>query len=112
MVKYKVNKHPYLPIAIARFFDKTVIMPAGIECDPETTLDDIIVIETDIEPKKIEPTLNKEKTWEFKSSSSDGLYVVKENMGKLKCNCPGTWRARDRRCKHIKEVEKELGLVK
>jgi hypothetical protein len=30
----------------------------------------------------------------------------------LKCNCPGTWRAKDRRCKHIKEVEKELGIVK
>jgi hypothetical protein len=43
MTKYKVKKHPYLPIAIVRFTDKTVIMPAGIECHPETTLDDIIV---------------------------------------------------------------------
>jgi hypothetical protein len=45
MIKYKIKKHPYLPVAIVRFFDKTVIMPAGIECHPETTLDDIIVIE-------------------------------------------------------------------
>jgi hypothetical protein len=112
MVKYKVEKHPYLPIAIARFFDKTVIMPAGIECDPETTLDDIIVVETEVEIKLTEPKLKEEKTWKFKSSSSDGLYVVRENMGKLSCDCPGVWRAKDRRCKHIKEVEKELGTVK
>ncbi len=41
--KYKVDKHAYLPIAIARLHNKTVIMPAGIECHPETTLDDIEV---------------------------------------------------------------------
>jgi hypothetical protein len=48
----------------------------------------------------------------FESSSSDGFYQVTENMGKLKCNCMGYFRASDRRCKHIKEVEKELGIVK
>jgi hypothetical protein len=48
----------------------------------------------------------------FESSSGDGFYQVIENMGKLKCNCPGTWRAKDRRCKHIKEVEQELNKTK
>jgi len=44
-MKYKVKKHKYLPIAIVRFNDKTIIMPANIECDPSTTLDDIEVID-------------------------------------------------------------------
>lgn len=42
--KYKIKKHRYLPICIVKFANKTVIYPAGIECHPETTLDDIIEI--------------------------------------------------------------------
>jgi len=57
--------------------------------------------------------IEKQKTWEFKSSSGDGTYIVSLNKnGNPKCNCPGVWRAKDKRCKHIKEVEKELGIVK
>lgn len=109
--KYKVDKHAYLPVAIARMHNKIVIMPAGIECHPETTLDDIEVI--DNSPKINEkPKPREKRTWKFESASSDGFYIVRENMGKLSCNCMGYFRAKDRRCKHIKEVEKELGLVK
>jgi hypothetical protein len=109
--KYKVEKHTYLPLAIARLFNKTVIMPAGIECHPETTLDDIIVIDNSPEVKP-EPKPREKRTWKFDSASSDGFYIVRENMGKISCNCMGVWRAKDRRCKHIKEVEKELGIIK
>jgi len=109
--KYKVEKHEYLPLAIARLYDKVVIMPAGIECHPETTLDDIIVIDNSPEAKP-EPKPREKRTWKFDSASSDGFYTVRENMGKISCNCMGVWRAKDRRCKHIKEVEKELGIVK
>lgn len=108
--KYRVEKHPYLPVAIIRFGNKYMIYPAGIPCIPETTLDDIEVIESN-KPKVVVEKPQKPK-WMFESSSGDGFYQVIENMGKLKCNCPGTWRAKDRRCKHIKEVEKELGIVK
>lgn len=107
--KYKVEKHAYLPVAVIRLSDKTVIMPAGIECHPETTLEDIVVIDNSPEVK---PKPREKRTWKFDSASSDGLYTVRENMGKLSCNCMGVWRAKDRRCKHIKEVEKELGIVK
>jgi hypothetical protein len=108
--KYKVEKHEYLPLAIARLSNKVVIMPAGIECHPETTLNDIEVINNLI-PK--EPAAPREKhTWKFKSSSSDSTYVVKENWGKLRCDCMGSWRSKDRKCKHIKEVEQELNKQK
>ena len=108
--KYKVEKHHYLPVSIIRFKNKYMIYPAGVPCIPETTLDDIEVIESN-KPKVVVEKPQKPK-WMFESSSGDGFYQVIENMGKLKCNCPGTWRAKDRRCKHIKEVEIELGIVK
>ena len=115
--KYKVEKHTYLPLAIARLFNKTVIMPAGIECHPETTLDDIIVIDNSpkikVEEMQLKPKQPELKSWSFESSSGGGTYFVKETKnGFLRCDCPGVWRAKDRKCKHIKEVEKELGLVK
>ena len=108
--KYKVEKHRYLPVSIIRFKNKYMIYPAGVPCIPETTLDDIEVIESN-KPKVVVEKPQKPK-WMFESSSGDGFYQVIENMGKLKCNCPGTWRAKDRRCKHIKEVEIELRIVK
>jgi len=46
-MKYKVKKHLYLPVAIIRFPNKTIIMPENIECDPDTTFDDIEVINED-----------------------------------------------------------------
>jgi len=103
--KYQVEKHPYLPVAILKLSGKTTIMPAGIECHPETELSDIeeIIPEGEIEKKP-----RQQRTWKFKSESSDSVYAVKENWGKLSCNCPGVWRAKDRKCKHIKEVEKEI----
>ena len=52
------------------------------------------------------------KTWKFESASGGGTYVVRETAKGLKCDCPGTWRAKDRRCKHIKEMEVKLGLLK
>jgi hypothetical protein len=112
MKKYQVKKHRYLPTAIIRFPTKTVIMPEGIECDSDTTLDDIEIIE-DTFPELISPQFDTldEQTWTFKSSSSDGIYTVRKTINKIKCDCPGVWRSKDKRCKHIKEVEKELGIL-
>jgi hypothetical protein len=114
--KYKVDKHPYLCVAIVRYSDKTMIMPAGIPCHSKTTLEDIIEIDNTpvkVEETTLQPKQPELKTWKFESASGGGTYVVKETKnGSLKCDCPGTWRAKDRRCKHIKEVEKELGIEK
>ena len=66
------------------------------------TLDDIKWV-----PKKTEPK-PESKTWTFKSSSSDKTYKVKQTDNTLKCNCMGFFRAKDRRCKHNKSVEKEI----
>lgn len=107
--KYEVPKHKRLPVTIVRFINKTMIYPAQIECHPETTLDDIIEIESKEQEVKSQieaPKKEELKTWKFESISGGGTYVVKQTKtGKLICDCPGTWRAKDRRCKHIKEVE-------
>jgi len=108
--KYEVPKHNILPVAIVKFLHTTKILPAGIECHPETTLGDIVEISTkeQIEKTQIElPKKEEKRTWKFESASGGGTYIVTETKpGVFKCQCPGVWRAKDRKCKHIKEVEK------
>ena len=65
--KYEVIKHRILPVSIANFPSGKVIMPAGIDCHPETTLDDIIEIIVETEKEKQEKKEIKEKNvFEFK----------------------------------------------
>ena len=80
---------------------KKYLTPDWIEVLPETTIDDIKYIEPE-EPKE------KPKVWEFKSSSSDDMYKVKQLPdGRLTCDCWG-FRAH-KRCKHVKEVAEGRG---
>jgi len=84
------------------------ILPTWQKVDPNTTLKDINWIKPELKSKSLfQP--EKEDTpnsWEFKSSSSDVTYIVSfTKKGNLKCTCPGSWRAKDRECKHIKEVK-------
>jgi hypothetical protein len=81
---------------------------------PKTTLDDVVeyLIEEQLLEEKVEAPEVKVQMWEFKSASGGGTYIVTLNKhGNPKCNCPGTWRSKGR-CKHVKEVEKELGIEK
>ena len=76
--------------------------PSWIEVHPETTHDDIVV-----EKKLFEELFVEPKTWTFKSSSSDKTYTVKYNKhGQLSCDCWGY--IAHRKCKHIKDVAREL----
>ena len=106
--KYEVPKHAYLPLALVRFGDKKYIYPSQTECHPETTLKDVIEILSEEQLEQVKSTLPKKeepKKWKFDSASGGGTYTVTLTPKGLKCDCPGTWRAKDRRCKHIKEVE-------
>jgi hypothetical protein len=111
--KYRVKKHSILCKAIVKLKDRFVIMPSGIECHPDTTLEDIIEIDSKpkqkAEVKQVEKPV--EKTWKFESKSDPGsFYIVRVVNGKVKCNCAGQFRAKDRKCKHMKEVMSELGI--
>jgi len=98
---YKIKLKEKDVLSIVKFPNKSVIYPLQIKVHPKTTLKDIIVTR---EVNKTPPPPQQPNQWKFKSSSSDIIYTVVETLGKLKCNCPGFYRAKGN-CKHIKEVK-------
>ena len=97
-------KHELNPPSLMTLGGKTYIMPGWIEVLPQTILSDI---------NWIKPKVKRAEVFEhkFESSSSDKVYTAKayvavDGSRKYTCNCPGTYRAKDRRCKHIKSIEK------
>jgi hypothetical protein len=93
------SRSPYF--ALIEIRGKKMLVPDWIEVHPQTIISDIkynapVVVEAPIQQNE----------WMFESSSGGGFYKVKQNGLKLTCTCPGSWRAFDRRCKHIKEIEK------
>ena len=98
---YKV---PYSNVGkggLATINGKRYHTPSWTEVHPETTMDDIQVERNPFEELFVEP-----KTWTFKSASSDKEYTVKEGKNGLHCDCWGY--IAHRKCKHLKEVEKQL----
>ena len=98
--KYKVKLKQGEAVALVRFANDATLYPSNIKVHPQTTMDDIEVIRVEKKVVKQEPTIHK-----FESSSSSSIYTVREVAGKYKCNCPGSYRAKDRKCKHIKKLE-------
>lgn len=99
------HEHMYPPaLFISSIDNQKYIVPGWQKVIPETTLNDIEWIKP--EPKKAEAP-QEPKTWKFESSSDPGSFYIVRQVGlTFKCNCPGVWRSKDRKCKHIKEVEK------
>jgi len=100
---YYEMEHAYLSAAlwINNEGDK-ILLPTMQKVHPKTTLEDIKVIRP--KPKKrTEPIIETH----ISSSSKDIEYTTKyyPDSGNFYCTCPGTWRAKDRRCKHIKALE-------
>ena len=96
-------EHPYMGPTLHISNGKKYLLPMWKEVHPETTYNDINIIR----PTKVE--VKEKGTWKFESSSDpSSFYFVRQNGTKLSCTCPGTFRAKDKRCKHIKQVEKEL----
>ena len=101
-----VRKHRYVSkspfYGVVRQDNKAFMIPEWVEVHPKTTVEDIKYVE-----KKERKPRGVTKKWEFKSSSSDATYIVKQMPdGRLDCDCWG-FRAH-KRCKHVKEVSKEL----
>jgi hypothetical protein len=98
--KYEVES--LLRPGIANLQGKKYIMPNWVPCHPKTELTDIKWIKKVSKQEQIKEI----DTWRFKSSDGKGEYITKKNGFKYSCSCPGVWRAKDRECKHIKEVKK------
>ena len=76
---------------------KKFMIPDWLEVRPDTVYEDL---------KFNTPRKKKEKPeiFEFESSSGNGTYKVRRTPdGRLRCDCPGTWRTKGN-CKHVKEL--------
>ena len=107
LFKYE-HQHNLPPTLLTNHKGETFIVPTWQKVHPKTTLADIEWTK----PEKQEPVVEK-NTWKFESASDPGhFYTVRQTGIKLTCNCSGFWRAKDRRCKHVKEIEQKLGYDK
>jgi hypothetical protein len=106
------HEHSIPPALFVSVIDKQkYIVPGWQKVHPDTQLNDINWI-------KPEPQVTKQKQeqlapaeYKFESKSEPGsFYVVRVIGNKVKCNCAGQYRAKDRQCKHMKEVKQKLGL--
>ena len=102
--RFQYEHHHLFPPMLATLDGQKYMMPDWVKVNHYTTLSDI---------KHIPPVkpVTKVEEFKFESSSSNKVYVAKrytkpDGEVKLTCGCPGSWRAFDRRCKHIKSLEK------
>ena len=110
-IAFKLFKYDYkhhMPPSLANIENKRYIMPTWEEVLPETTLNDINWVKPKPSVKKIE----NPNEWKFESKSDPGSYYVVTQVSdfKVKCTCTGQYRAKDRKCRHMKEVMAELGI--
>ena len=101
--KYE-HKHEIIPPSLLELNGKTYLMPSWKEVVKGTTLNDIEWIKP--KPKKKAETI----VVETPSSKGDVIYKTRfyPDSGNYTCNCPGTWRAKDRMCKHIIKLKSEI----
>jgi hypothetical protein len=87
-------------------------MPTWKEVPLDTKLSDI-----QWEKENIQPVIKKDPkiiVETFVSSSDVSILYKTKKVERedgsfvYSCTCPGAWRAKDKRCKHIKELEKRV----
>jgi len=101
-----INYKHWMPPALINIGGKRYLIPIWKEVSADTELKDI---QWD-KPQK-QPELKIITETFVSSSDSSILYKTKkieeaDGSFKYSCTCPGAWRAKDKRCKHIKELEK------
>jgi len=100
------HTHPILPPCLTKNRKGEVcIVPGWKVVHPKTTLNDIVW-----EKPKIQIHERKVEKFESISSTDPSLkYITKRftegNKVSYSCNCPGVWRSKERKCKHIKLLE-------
>ena len=101
---YYEVEHAYLSPAL--YTDQkgdTILLPTMEKVHPKTTLEDIKLTRAK-KAQRSGPIIGTRI-----SSSGDVTYETKyyPDSDNYYCTCPGTWRAKDRRCKHIKALEEK-----
>jgi len=104
--KYEYT-HQILPPSLVKLGGKTFIVPTWEKVHPKTRLEDIDWVKP--KPKKV---IVEKQEFQFESKSDPGhFYKVTVKDNKVDCTCSGKWRAKDRQCRHMKDVKKQLGIV-
>ena len=107
-----MSRSPYQPGLVTRDGKKFMI-PDWVEVLPETTINDIKAFEEETRGrKKGSKKVDNPNEWRFESKSDPGSYYVVKQISdyKVSCTCSGQYRAKDRKCRHMKEVMQELGI--
>ena len=95
------SRSPYFGVLKSPLDGKYYLTPDWIEVVPGTTIKDIVYNTPVVE----KPIVEKDE-WMFESASDPGQFYKVRKIGiTYKCTCPGSWRAKDRECKHIKSVK-------
>lgn len=95
---------------VSRLDNQRYLIPGWIPVSEDTVIEDVLWINP-YEKKSNKKIEIQGKEWNFESSSSPGqYYTVRVVNDSVTCTCPGSWRSKDRQCKHIKSVKKELSV--
>lgn len=102
--RFRYQHKDLLPPFIITTPTGTYLTPGWKKVDPNTTLEDVEWVTPNVKAKKTQV-----EKFEFTSSSSNKVYVAKritdgDGNKKYTCNCFGSVRAKDGRCKHIKSI--------
>jgi len=112
--KYEVESFLPPTLHVSLIDGTKYITPVWIEVHPQTQLSDIKWTKWVSKEEKQRIKEEKQETvgnWTFESKSEPGtFYNVTLKGGKLKCNCAGMWRVRDKEkgCKHVQYIRKSL----
>jgi hypothetical protein len=103
-------KHPYLSPSLYKDPNgKLFIVPSYQPVNPNTTLDDINWVRP--KPPKLKVEKLEKLEFKFESKSSPGSFYKVTAVGdKVKCNCSGQYRAKNKHCIHLKTVKNKLGI--
>ena len=110
---FKYMSRSYFNPGLVTLNGKKYMVPDWVEVLPETTLNDIKPFEEETRGrKKGSKKIENPNEWRFESKSDPGSFYVVTQISdyKVKCTCSGQYRAKDRKCRHMKEVMKELGI--
>jgi hypothetical protein len=95
---------------VCRTENQKYLLPGWIPVTMDTTIEDVEWMNPYITTTNVSEKTSKETEWNFESSSSPGqYYTVRIVNNEPVCDCPGAWRSKDKQCKHMKLVRKELG---
>lgn len=108
-----MSRSPYAP-GLTRSNGVLYMIPDWVEVLHETTVNDIKAFEEEGRgrPKKDTKKINNPTEWKFESKSDPGSYYVVKQVSeyKVSCTCSGQYRAKDRKCRHMKQVMEELDI--